>query len=124
MKQFFKLIDIFPENFTLSLNGKGPKKSLNGGLFTFLSLFSWIIITIYLITQFIDNRKVTLIYQEQTEKNMLPQPVKPSDLEMTFSIWQTENFTQYPFPLEMNFMNEVRIDALKIISGNNATSQF
>jgi hypothetical protein len=118
IKTFFKRVDIFPENFSLSVNGEGPKKSLAGGIMTILSILSSLIVTIILVNDFVFNRKITLISQVQYDPNMRPLNIFPSDLQFGFSIWDSFSFKIQSRPFIYNHVVQVDLDWIKIISNN------
>jgi hypothetical protein len=118
MKNILKKIDLFPENINLNVNGKGPKKTLTGGLLTLISILSALVVTIILINDFIYNRKINLISQTQYDPEMKPINIYASDLQFTFSIWDTQNFKILPAPFSYSHIVQADLDVVKILSPN------
>jgi hypothetical protein len=124
MKRILKKIDFFPQNFSLSLNGKGLKNTMTGGLLTFLSLFSSLIISIILINDFIYNRKITLISQTLYDIEMHPLEIKPSDLQFIYSLWDSQNFLIQPSALSYSHIVQLDLDVKNLLSNQNDSEAF
>ncbi len=124
MKNILKKIDFFPENFSFSVNGKGHKKTLTGGMLTVLSILSSLVVTIILINDFVYNRKINLISQTQYDPEMQPIKIFPSDLQFTFSLWDTQNFKIVPAPFGFTHIVQADLDVVKILTQKDNPESF
>jgi hypothetical protein len=119
MTNILKSIDLFSEPFSFSLNGKGPKRSKFGGFFTLVSILGSIMVSYFLLLDFVQNRKATLVPQVQYNSSAKSEFVDSKEFQFSFSLWDFNTYIQERDPFIFSFFTNIQLSIQNIFFLNN-----
>jgi hypothetical protein len=84
--KILKAFDLFPSQIDLNINGKGIKKTVKGGIISIISIVFFFVIFFYLTFRFFNNRKPSIIFEKQYQKDMKPYLVDSKIFQMVMGL--------------------------------------
>ena len=110
LKCILKTVDIFPQTFEFNVNGKGQKKTVQGGFVSIITVSLILIITFTSFYSFLFNRKASIVMQTQySSGGDLPSSFNSSQIQFMLSLWSNDK----PLNLSVNNSNIILNDLKK-----------
>ena len=120
IKNFIKHFDFFPETFEFNVNGKGKKKSVFGGLISFLVIVGVFLLTFFNIYSYLNYRQASIISEIQYTNN-LPMNLTNDQLEMLLSLWDVSKLKPLNLVVNNSTIGLTDIDVKKTLSNDTSS---